>query len=135
MLQAATASLSFAFSALTLLFLLPGAAFAEALNGLGTSLFISTFMAAKVGSLLLPVPGSLGVLEGTVLIMFSPFLDDYPLLGGLLAYRLLFYLAPFGAAVILLAAFEAAARLGRWHGKAPSRTQGNTGADPGKLLV
>ncbi len=52
------------------------------------------------------VPGGLGVFETVVVLFLSPSLPAPQILGPLLAYRGIYYLLPFLAAVAMLGAFE-----------------------------
>lgn len=97
--QLAVSCLHFVMSALVLFLLLPRAAF-PAFD------FLSAFMAVKLTTLCFPIPGSLGVLEGTAVALLTPAIPAYPLLGALLAYRVVYYLLPFGLAIVLLAGYE-----------------------------
>lgn len=111
LLQLLVSSLHLVFSALTLYFLLPQDGL-RAAGFAGPFHFLPVFMAIKVAALFLPIPGSLGILEGAAVLLLTPALPDYPLLGGLLAYRLLYYLAPFATALVMLVAYESISRSG-----------------------
>jgi hypothetical protein len=69
-------------------------------------------MAIKVAVLFFPIPGGLGVLEGTSVALLAPAIPDYTLLGGLLAYRILYYLVPFAIALAILIVYELGVRSG-----------------------
>src|SRR6185436_5934953 len=115
-LQLAAACLHLVFAAFTLYCLLPSRALAWA-GFTGPLDFVSAFMAVKFAAMFIPVPGSLGVFEGAAVTLLMPALPDYPLLGGLLAYRLIYYVAPFGAALLGLVTYELGAKSGaaaRW---------------------
>ncbi|MDB5106760.1 MAG: hypothetical protein JWP91_4449 [Fibrobacteres bacterium] len=110
-LQMAVSCLHLAFASCTLYYLLP----ADALHAAGFHgplSFLGTFMAIKFVVMFVPVPGSLGVFEGTAVALLTPALPDYPVLGGLLAYRLVYYVMPFAVALITLAIYELSARKG-----------------------
>ena len=110
-LQIAVSSLHLVFSGLALYFLLPGGALAGA--GFGNPLpFLAVFMTLKFVVLFFPIPGGLGVLEGTAVALLTPALPDYPLLGGLLGYRILYYLLPFALGLACLAIYELGFRSG-----------------------
>jgi uncharacterized membrane protein YbhN (UPF0104 family) len=110
-LQIAVSALHLVFSGLALYFLLPAEALAGA--GLGNPLpFLAIFMILKFVVLFFPIPGGLGVLEGTAVALLTPALPDYPLLGGLLAYRILYYLLPFALGLASLAIYELGFRSG-----------------------
>lgn len=110
-LQLLAACMHLVFSAFTLYYLLPHDALAAAgfRNPFG---FLSAFLAIKFASMFIPIPGNLGVFEGAAVAVLTPALPDYPLLGGLLAYRLLYYFVPFALALLLLLAYELGAERG-----------------------
>lgn len=110
-LQIAVSALHLVFSGFTLYFLIP----MEALRGAhlsGALAFLSVFMALKFVILFFPIPGGLGVLEGTAVALLTPAIPDYPLLGALLAYRIIYFLAPFGIALSMLTIYELGVRSG-----------------------
>jgi uncharacterized membrane protein YbhN (UPF0104 family) len=110
-LMIAVSSLHLVFSGLTLYFLLPSGPLREA--GLASPLaFLGVFMALKFVVFFFPIPGGLGVFEGTAMALLTPALPDYPVLGALLAYRLVYYVVPFAAALLLLAGYESVVRSG-----------------------
>ncbi|HLP43404.1 MAG TPA: lysylphosphatidylglycerol synthase domain-containing protein [Fibrobacteria bacterium] len=110
-LQILVSAVHLVFSGLTLYFLIP----AQALGGGGFAnplAFLGAFMAIKVAVLFFPIPGGLGVLEGTSVALLAPAIPAYTLLGGLLAYRILYYLVPFGIALAILMVYELGVRSG-----------------------
>lgn len=110
-LMIAVSSLHLVFSGFTLYFLLPDGALETA--GLdGALAFLSAFMAIKFVVLFFPIPGGLGVLEGTAMALLSPPMPAYPLLGGLVAYRILYYLVPFAIALAVFLVYELGVRSG-----------------------
>lgn len=111
MLQILASAGHLVFSGFALYFLLPSDALAEA--GLSNGLaFLSVFMALKVVILFFPIPGGLGVLEGTAMALLTPAIPDYPLLGALLAYRICYFLVPFAVALVVLLVYEVGVRSG-----------------------
>lgn len=110
-LQIAAACVHFAFAAGTLYYLLPAEAL-EAAGYRGPLTFLGAYMAVKFAVMFLPVPGSLGVFEGTAVAVLTPALPAYPVLGALLAYRLLYYVLPFAVALPTLMIYELSARKG-----------------------
>lgn len=60
-----------------------------------------TLLLAAVAGVVTHVPGGLGVVEGTFLLMLSHRVDQAPLLAALLAYRALYYLLPLLVAGVL----------------------------------
>lgn len=67
------------------------------------------FVASMVGAAT-HVPGSVGVLEGTVLLLLGDELGDARVLAAVLAFRAVYYLMPFAVAAAGYAALEAGAR-------------------------
>jgi phosphatidylglycerol lysyltransferase len=67
--------------------------------------FAGLYMVALAASLLSLVPGGLGVFE-SVLVLLLPGVPAPQLLGALLAYRLVYYVLPFGVALLMMSAHE-----------------------------
>ena len=110
-LQFAASALHLIFAAVVLYLMLPQDALRSA--GLSGGLaFLSAFMALKFVVLFFPIPGGLGVLEGTAVALLTPAIPAYPLLGGLLAFRILYYLVPFAIALCVLLIYEVGFRSG-----------------------
>lgn len=82
-------------AAATMYVLLPGI-------GLTYFEFLPLFLAAMLTGLASTVPGGLGVLEAVMLVMLRGHGDAVVILGGLLAYRVVYYLVPLAVAVLLL---------------------------------
>lgn len=99
------------FSGFTLYFLLPTDAL-EAAGLSGVVPFLGVFMAIKFVVLFFPIPGGLGVLEGTAVALLTPAIPDYSLLGGMVAYRIVYYLVPFATALVILLFYELGIRSG-----------------------
>lgn len=59
---------------------------------------LSTLLVAAVAGVMTHVPGGLGVLEATFVALLAPPLAQAEVLGALLAYRALYYLAPLALA-------------------------------------
>jgi uncharacterized membrane protein YbhN (UPF0104 family) len=109
--QVAVACAHFAFAAAALYFLLPDGDLRHA--GYATPFaFLGTFMAIKFAALFLPIPGSLGVLEAAGLAVLTPAMPAYPVLGGLLAFRLAYYVFPFAIGLMTLGGYELSAKKG-----------------------
>jgi glycosyltransferase 2 family protein len=76
----------------------------------GHGISFETFLAVYVFAVMLGVashaPGGLGVFEATILLALSSLARE-PVLGALLLFRLLYYVAPFVCALALLGAYEA----------------------------
>jgi uncharacterized membrane protein YbhN (UPF0104 family) len=105
LLQTAVSALHLVFAGFTLYLLIPMEAL-RAAHLSGALAFLSVFMALKFVVLFFPIPGGLGVLEGTAVALLTPAIPDYPLLGALLAYRIIYYLAPFALALLSLMVYE-----------------------------
>ncbi len=105
LLQILMSMVHFALGAMTLYFLLPATAL-RAAGYEGPAYFLGAFMAVKIVVLFFPVPGSLGIWEGTAMAVLTPALPAYSLLGALLAYRCIYYFLPFLLAVLVSIGFE-----------------------------
>jgi phosphatidylglycerol lysyltransferase len=78
-----------------------------AASGLSYPQFLSIFISAQVLALLAHVPGGVGVLEALVIYFVSPDHQANPgVLGGLLAYRAIYYLLPLLTAAVSLISYE-----------------------------
>jgi phosphatidylglycerol lysyltransferase len=110
--QIAIASLDSALAAAAAYVLLP--------EGLSVSYlaFFGIFLLATGAGIISHVPGGLGVFETVVLLLVPGEAPAPAILGGLLAYRVIYYLVPLATAVTLLAGNEirrAGAKLDRVH--------------------
>lgn len=65
--------------------------------------FLTAFLVAQFASLLVPIPGGLGVFEAGVLLLRPNGVDAPVILAALLIYRAVYYLLPLTTAGILLA--------------------------------
>ncbi|HEX4152565.1 MAG TPA: bifunctional lysylphosphatidylglycerol flippase/synthetase MprF [Steroidobacteraceae bacterium] len=72
---------------------------------IGFLAFAAIFIIAIAAGIISNVPGGVGVFESVLLLLFQSVPAD-ALLGALLAYRIIYYLIPFGAALALLGAHE-----------------------------
>jgi phosphatidylglycerol lysyltransferase len=95
--QAAVAALDWLLAGATLYVLLPGG------HGVGFLPFLGIFLIAQFAGLVSHVPGGLGVLESIMVLLLKPHLPVSTLLGALITYRVVYYLVPFGAGIVLLA--------------------------------
>ncbi|MBU0641336.1 MAG: DUF2156 domain-containing protein [Planctomycetes bacterium] len=68
--------------------------------------FLSIFLLAQVVALASHVAGGLGVFESAILLLLHDQTDTPALVGALLVFRVVYYLAPFGLAVLLLGSSE-----------------------------
>jgi phosphatidylglycerol lysyltransferase len=88
-------SIDTAAAALALWFLLPQA------GDLTFPAFLATFILATALGVISHVPGGVGVFDATILLA-SPGLPKADLAASLLAFRIIYYLVPFGLSVLLL---------------------------------
>ncbi|MBW7934077.1 MAG: lysylphosphatidylglycerol synthetase family protein, partial [Gemmatimonadaceae bacterium] len=70
--------------------------------------FLGAFLLAQVVGLLSHVPGGIGIFESVIVLLMKDEIPPAGLVGALLAYRVVYYLVPLGAALALLAAHEIA---------------------------
>jgi uncharacterized membrane protein YbhN (UPF0104 family) len=71
---------------------------------------LSVLLLAAMAGLIVRVPAGLGVLEAVFLALLSHRVPEGQLLGALLAYRAIYYLAPLAVAALLYLMMEAHAR-------------------------
>lgn len=104
--QVVLATVDLLFACACLFVLLPSTA--------GTSFvaFAGLYMVALAASVASAVPGGIGVFE-SILVLLLPVLPAPQLLGALLAYRLVYYVMPFGLAMFLLSVHAASRHRGR----------------------
>lgn len=88
------------FSALTLYLFLPA-------SELGFFTFLAVFAAATMAGILSHVPGGIGVFETVVIAAMPAGTPVDKVAAALLLYRLVYYLLPFLAALVVLAVYEA----------------------------
>ncbi len=92
-------------------------------DGVTFGYFLTVYLLAVVTVLFTHVPAGAGVLELVILVLLAP-KQPAALLGGILAFRVVYYLLPLALAMILLAGHEVAIRrhevgrlttaVGRW---------------------
>ncbi len=75
-------------------------------GGVGLGAFVAVYLVALLGGYISQVPGGLGVLEGLMILLLTPALDDAEVLGAMLVYRVIYCLLPLCLAVLLLGFFE-----------------------------
>ena len=97
--QVAVASADLLCAAGVLYVLLPPQA------AIGFAPFAGLYLIAISAGIISNVPGGVGVFESVLLFIFRSVPPDH-LLGALLAYRIIYYFVPFGAALALLGAHE-----------------------------
>ena len=67
---------------------------------------LSAFLAAQLLGLAAHVPGGVGVFEGVIVLLLKPYMTSLQLAPALVAYRVIYYLAPLSIALVVLAAAE-----------------------------
>ncbi len=98
--QVALATADWCAAGAVLYVLLPGHA------DIGFLPYLGIFVLAQFAGVLSNVPGGLGVFETLMLLLLGPHVAADQTLAALLAYRAIYYLLPFTAALLLLAAHE-----------------------------
>lgn len=102
--QALTAAVDWMLAAGVLYLLLPH-------DHIAYFTFLSIFVSAQIVALVTNVPGGVGVLEALVIYFMSTDHEPSPaVLGGLLVYRLIYYIAPLLLATAMFASHEIARR-------------------------
>ncbi len=79
-------------------------------HGLGFETFLAVYVFACVVGVASHLPGGVGAFEATILIGLAA-LPREPVLGALLLFRLIYYIAPFILALALLGLYEIGKRL------------------------
>lgn len=74
--------------------------------GLDFSGFLSLFLLAQVLALVSHVPGGLGVFETLMVVLLRPYIPAAEAFGALMAYRVIYYLAPFAVGGLAFAGYE-----------------------------
>ncbi len=69
--------------------------------------FLGSFLVAVLLGMASHVPGGVGVFEGLMVLLLKPFLSSGQLLPALVVYRVVYYLLPFGVALVVLVIDEA----------------------------
>ena len=67
---------------------------------------LGIYMLAQVVGLVSHVPAGLGVFETVLVVLLAPYVPGDVVLGSALAYRIVYYLIPLGAAIGLFTGFE-----------------------------
>lgn len=75
---------------------------------IGSLEFLSVYMLASVAGLLAHVPAGLGVVETVMVMALSDQASPEAILGSLLVFRGVYYLAPLGVALVFMGAYEIA---------------------------
>ncbi len=68
--------------------------------------FLAIYLMAQLAGFISQVPGGLGVLEGTMLLLLSPLMPAPHVAGALLAFRIVYYLIPFILGLTSFAVYE-----------------------------
>lgn len=79
--------------------------------------FMGAFLAAQLLGLVSHVPGGVGVFEGTMVVLLEKYLPLGQIVSSLVVYRLIYYIIPLAAALVILVADEVRLRrhhLARW---------------------
>jgi phosphatidylglycerol lysyltransferase len=71
---------------------------------------VSAFVAAQILGLAAHVPGGVGIFEGVIVLLLKPYMTSVQLAPALVAYRVIYYLAPLSIALIVLAGAEISER-------------------------
>jgi uncharacterized membrane protein YbhN (UPF0104 family) len=104
--QVCIGALDWTLAATTLYVLLP----AHSHPSFGTVLL--TFLLAQVLALLSHAPGGMGVFETIMLALLRPAMPMEAAIGALVAYRVIYYLLPLAAGLVLLGVYEVVERRG-----------------------
>jgi uncharacterized membrane protein YbhN (UPF0104 family) len=75
---------------------------------------LATLLLACIAGVATHIPAGLGVLEAVFLALLGHRIPEAPLLGALLAYRALYYIAPLAVAGLTYALLESRIRSQRW---------------------
>jgi len=75
-------------------------------SGLSYAAFLGFYLLAQLLGLVSQVPGGLGVLEATLLVLLQPYYEAGALFASLLAYRGVYYLFPLAVATVALSIRE-----------------------------
>jgi phosphatidylglycerol lysyltransferase len=105
--QLVVAALDWALAAAVLRALLP------AVPGLSFGTVLAAFLLAQAAGIASHVPGGLGVFEAVFVLLLGSAVPAPPVVGALVAYRAIYYLAPFAAAVVTLGVSELRRRRAR----------------------
>ncbi|WP_121631707.1 bifunctional lysylphosphatidylglycerol flippase/synthetase MprF [Tropicibacter alexandrii] len=94
------------WASLTLYLLLPP-------SELGYATFLAVFAAGVMAGVVSHVPGGVGVFETVIIAALPPSVSVEQAATGLILFRMIYYLVPFGVALIMLALTEARLATGR----------------------
>ncbi len=68
--------------------------------------FFGVYLLGQIAGVVSNVPGGLGVFETVILLLLSPLVPSSTVFGALIAYRGIYYLAPFFMSVAVLVLYE-----------------------------
>jgi phosphatidylglycerol lysyltransferase len=68
--------------------------------------FFGIYLLGQLAGIISNVPGGLGVFESVLILLLSPVISVDQLLGGLLAYRGIYYFLPLGISLLMLGLYE-----------------------------
>ena len=75
-------------------------------HGLTYAGFVGVFLVAQIGGLISQVPGGVGVVESLMVVQLSSTVSAATVIGALLVYRAIYFIAPFMIAASLLGLLE-----------------------------
>ncbi|MDP1861285.1 MAG: flippase-like domain-containing protein [Gemmatimonadaceae bacterium] len=105
LMQLAVAIVEWTLATMVLYVLLPAG------HGMGVLAFSALFLLAQVAGLLSHVPGGVGVFDTLMVLLMKPAVPVEQMMATLLLYRLVYYLLPMVVGAVLLAVYEARARV------------------------
>lgn len=68
--------------------------------------FFGIYLLGQIAGIISNVPGGLGIFETVVIMLLSPAISSYQLLGALLAYRGIYYFLPLGISILVFSWYE-----------------------------
>lgn len=90
--------------------LMSGIIFVLLQHRIGFSAVVSVLLLSAVAGVITRIPAGLGVLEAVFVALLSYQMPRHELLAALVAYRLVYFLAPLGVAIVVFLIMEAKAR-------------------------
>jgi len=108
LLQIAVSAIDWMIAVLVLAALLPAAPQLTLLT------LAAIYMSAQVAGLISQIPGGLGAFDGAMLFLLRPYVPADAAIAAIFAYRIVYYLLPFGFGIALFAAFELAQQRARF---------------------
>lgn len=102
--QSVASGLDLLFAAATLFVLLPEG------HTLGFLPFVAIYVTALLAAVISAVPAGIGVFEGLIVTLTAGQIDAHQVLGALLAYRAIYYVAPLLLAIVWFGFSELAAK-------------------------